>query len=105
MQGRIAGLVWNAFLIHRFDETAGGYASELVPIDVEDVGILPVPSAAFIELLRYDSGNFAQFTIEHTCILVPQAGLLVESSELRHEHGTLPFAEPVVGSINEVAVE
>src|SRR5215467_6058428 len=105
MQGWIAGLVRNAFLIHRFDETVGGYASELVLIEVEDVCILPVPSAAFIEFLRCDAGNFAQFAIEHARVLMPAPGLPVESAQLRHKHRALPFAQAVVRSINEVAVE
>src|SRR5579862_5978361 len=36
---------------------------------------------------------------------MPTFGLLIEAAELDVQNRALPFAEPVIGSINEMAVE
>src|SRR5215472_18204957 len=105
MQRRIAGLVWNSLRIHGLDKAFGRNPSKLLLVHVENISILAVAGAARIEFLRRDAGNLAQQAIEQARILMADLGLRVEAHELRIQDRALPFAQPVVRSINEMAVE
>ena len=60
MERRITGLVGNALRIHGSDETLSRDFRKLLFVHMEDIGVLPFASAAFVELLRRDAGNLAQ---------------------------------------------
>ena len=82
VQRRIAGLVRNAFSIHGSDKALGRDAGKLLTVHVKDVGVLPIARAAFIEFLRSDSRDLAQFAIQEARILMAAPSLLIETSEL-----------------------
>src|SRR5512146_839219 len=105
MQRRVARLIGYTFRIHRFNESLGRNAGKFFAVQVEDVGILTIAGAPFIQFLRSYPRDFAQLTIEYACILVTSPRLLVQAAELGRKHGALPLAEAVIRSINKVAVE
>ena len=74
-------------------------------IQVKDVGILPIASAALIKLLWRNARDLAEFAIQHSGILMTPPGLLIQTSQLRHQNHALPFAEAIVRSVTEVAVK
>src|SRR5437660_640126 len=72
---------------------------------MKDVGVMSVARAARIEPLRRDAVDFAEQLIQQTRIAMPMRRLLIQTPKLRVEHGSLPFTQAVVRSINVVAVE
>src|SRR5438128_4281131 len=72
---------------------------------MKDVGVMPVACAARIELLRRDAFDFAKQLIQQTRIAMPPRRLLIQTPKLRVEHGSLPFTQAVVRSINVMAIE
>src|SRR5579859_1146653 len=105
VQRRITGLRRDSLSIQGGDKVLGRDAGELLRIHMEDVGVLAVTGAARVADLRRDSGNFAQQFVEQAPAAVSMQGLFLQAPELHFEHGALPFAQPVVRSKNEVAVE
>ena len=104
MQRRIARLVGDALGIHGGNESLRANASKSVTIDVEDISVLSVASAAGVQFLRRHAFNLSQQSIEQACVLVPVLSLLIQARELHVEHSALPLAEPVIGTIDKVAV-
>ncbi len=72
---------------------------------MKDVGVMSVARAARIEPLRRDALDFAEQLIQQTRIAMPMRRLLIQTSKLRVEHGSLPFTQAAVRSINVVTVE
>src|SRR5207244_13519711 len=72
---------------------------------MKDVGVMSVARAARIEPLRHDALDFAEQLIQQTRIAMPMHRLLIPTSKLRVEHGSLPFTQAVVRSINVMAIE
>src|SRR6266849_2811606 len=101
----IARLVGNALRVHGSDETLGGDFRKLLVVHMENVGILPVASAAFVKFLRRNAGNLAQPAVQQAGILVATFGLFVKTTQLDIQNGALPFAKPVIRSVNIVAVK
>src|SRR6266550_4175445 len=72
---------------------------------MKDVGVMSVARAARIEPLRRDALDFAKQLIQQTRIAMPPRRLLIQTPKLRVEHGSLPFTQAVVRSINVMAIE
>src|SRR5437870_2862989 len=72
---------------------------------MKDVGVMPVARAARIELLRRDALDFAKQLIQQTRIAMAMRRLLIQTPKLHVEHGSLPFTQAVVRSINVMAIE
>src|SRR5579859_2832219 len=72
---------------------------------MEDVCVLAVAGAARIANLRSDAGNLAEQLIEYASVAMTMQGLRLQSSELNIQDSALPFAQTVVGTVDEVAVE
>src|SRR6185369_17964865 len=105
VQRWIAGLIRNTLCIHRCNKTFGRNAGKLFAVDVKDVCVLTIASAPCIKLLWSDAGYLAEFAIKPASIPMTLLGLLVQSSKLRHQNSALPFAEPIIRSVAEMAVE
>ena len=74
VQWRIAGLIRNALCIHGCNKTFSRNAGKLFAVDVKDVCVLTIASAAFIKLLWSDAGYLAEFAIKPASILDDAAG-------------------------------
>src|SRR5439155_2939143 len=105
VQRRIARLVGNALGIHRSNESFRADTGKGITIDVKDICVLAIARAGSSQLLRVDALNLSQQAVEQSCILVAVGSLHIQTRELHAKHGALPFAEPVIGTINKVAVE
>ena len=89
---RIAGLIGDTLGIHGLNQFFCAGTGELFGVDVKDVGIVPVASAAGIEFLWSDTGNLGKEFIEETSIVVAALCLRIEAQQLNAENGTLPLA-------------
>ena len=78
---------------------------ESSPVNMEDIGVMPVARATFIMVLWGYPFDFAQDAIKQAPVLVPSNRLLIQPSQLRTEHRALPFAQPVIRAISEMTVE
>src|ERR1700737_2555396 len=105
VDGWIARLIWDSFRVHGLDQTLGARASELVPVHVEDVGVLTVSCATGVQFLRRDPGNRRQQFVEKARILMAAPRLAVETRQLSAQYCSLPFAQAVIRSVDEVAIE
>jgi len=102
---RIAGLIGDTLGIHGLNQFFCAGTGELFGVDVKDVGIMAVASAAGIEFLWSDTGNLGKEFIEETGILVTALRLCIEARQLNAENGTLPLAQAIVRAVDEMAVE
>ena len=89
---RIAGLIGDTLGIHGLNQFFCAGTGELFGVDVKDVGIVTVASAAGIEFLWSDTGNLGKELIEETGIVVAALRLRIEAHQLNAENGTLPLA-------------
>src|SRR5215469_6948769 len=105
MQRRVACLIRNALSIHGSNELFSTDPPESVAVNMKNISVLSVARALRRQFLRGDAFDIWKKTVQQTCVLVAVRGLLIEARELRAKDGALPFAEPVIGPINEVAVE
>src|SRR5215510_14724878 len=105
MQRRVACLIGNALSIHGSNELFSADAPESVAINMKNVSVLSVARALRRQFLRHDAFDIWKQTVQQTCVFVAVLSVLIEARELRAKDGALPFAEPVIGPLNEVAVE
>ena len=105
VQRRIACLIGDSLSIHGGDELFGADAPESAAIHVKDVGVLSIARALRSQFLRCNACDCSQKTVQQLCVLVAMRSLLIQARELRAKDGTLPFAEPVIGTIDEMAIE
>src|SRR5215470_13216017 len=105
MQRRVACLIGNALSVHGSNELFNADAPESGAINMKNISVLSVTRALRRQFLRRDAFDIREQTVQQTCVLVAVRSLLIEARELRTKDGALPFAEPVIGPINEVAVE
>src|SRR5215469_3265697 len=105
MQRRVACLIGNALGIHGSNELFKADAPESVAINMKNVSVLSIARTLRGQFLWGDAFDIRKQTVEQTCVLVAVRSLLIEACELGAKDGALPFTEPVIGPINEVAVE
>src|ERR1700693_402498 len=105
VQRRVARLVRNTLGIDRRNEALGRDAGELFAVEMKDIRILPMASAAFVKFLRRDTRDLAEIAIQHSGVLMTPPGLLIQTTQLRQQDGSLPFADTIVRAVTEMAVK
>ena len=55
--------------------------------------------------MRCDAFDFYEQTIQQPRVFVAARSLLFQPRELHAKYSTLPFTQPVIGTVNEVTVE
>src|SRR3954468_17953258 len=105
MQWRIARLRRNPLGIQCGNEVLRRNPGELFRIHMEDVRVLTIARASRIALVRRDARDFCKQTVKKSALAVAMKSLFFQSPQLHVQNCSLPLAEPVIGAIDEVAVE
>src|SRR4029077_503164 len=105
MQRGIACLCRNAFGIQCSDEILSRDTRKMPGIDMKDVRVLAIARAARIALLRRDARDLREQFVEQATVAMAMQSLFLQKVQLDPQNCSLPLAEPVIRSIDEVAIK